>query len=147
MPAPFVPLAAAGVLLAVLASPAIAASDPPVAAPIAARLSGGEEVPPADTDGTGSFAGRFNDTLDQLCYVLTVERLAHPTAAHIHAGAAGENGPPVVTLRAPTAGTTGACATLTAELAIKLSQHPERYYVNVHDTAHPNGAVRGQLGR
>jgi len=26
-----------------------------------------------------------------------------------------------------------------------IRQHPADYYVNIHDTAHPNGAARGQL--
>lgn len=147
MSSPFVLLAAAGALLAALSPLQAAAGDPPVAAPIHARLSGGDEIPPADADGAGSLEARFNETLDQLCYVLKVDRIDQPTAAHIHAGVLGENGPPVVTLLAPANGTAQACATLTAELAIKLSQHPERYYVNVHNAAHPNGAVRGQLGR
>jgi len=28
-----------------------------------------------------------------------------------------------------------------------IRQHPERYYVNVHDTLHQDGAARGQLSK
>lgn len=142
MPRHPVPLAAAGALLLGLAvSPPLRAeaSDPPVAAPLHAVLAG--------AGGSGSFEARFNDTLDQLCYVLKVDGVAQARAARIHLGAAGENGAPVVTLQTPAQGTAQACATVTAELAIRLNQHPERFYVAVTSTAGPNGAVRGQLER
>ena len=124
-----------------------AADLPPMAAKLSAVLAGKAEVPPGDEDGSGSFKAWLNDTHDQLCYELKVDRIEQATAAHIHAGAAGRNGAPVVTLDPPANGVANGCATVTAELAIKLTQHPENYYVNVHNAAHPGGAVRGQLER
>lgn len=142
MPGHPVPLAAAGaLLLGLAASTPLRAeeSDPPVAAPLHAVLTGEE--------GSGSFEAWFNDTLDQLCYVFKVDGLAQARSAQIRAGVAGENGAPVATLQIPAQGTAQACATLTAELAIRLNQHPERFYVAVTSATRPNGAVRGQLGR
>ncbi len=67
-----------------------------------------------------------------------------PTAAHIHSGFAGENGPIVITLEAGTgAGSfvspTGAVAQSVTGL---LSGN---YYFNVHSSGNPGGEVRGQL--
>jgi hypothetical protein len=108
-------------------------------------LTGAAEVPPADADGTGSFTATLNPGHDQLCYELKVDKIEAATAAHIHEGAVGQNGGPVVTLQAPKNGASKACAAVANDLAMKLMQNPENYYVNVHNAPHPNGAVRGQL--
>ncbi len=124
-----------------------AAAEAGETAPLLARLNGTAEVPSADEDGTGTFKATLNDTHDQLCYELKVDKIDQANAAHIHEGAVGKNGAPVVMLQAPANGVANGCATVTADLAIKLTQHPEAYYVNVHNAAYPNGALRGQLGR
>ena len=46
-----------------------------------------------------------------LCYVLTVDKVGTPVAAHIHEGAAGTNGPVVVNLAAPADGNAADCLT------------------------------------
>ncbi len=46
-----------------------------------------------------------------LCYVLTVDRIATATAAHIHEGAPGTNGPVVANLGAPADGNAADCLT------------------------------------
>lgn len=146
------PFAVAGTLLALwVIAPQRAGAQPgasePAAATLSATLTGAAEVPPGDPNATGTFSATLNDTHDQLCYELTVTRADTPTAAHIHEGVAGKAGSPVVPLQAPASGIAKACATVTAELAIRLTQHPENYYVNVHNAAFPTGAVRGQLTR
>ena len=88
-----------------------------------------------------------------LCYVLTVEKLDGTiTAAHIHEGAAGTNGPVVATLAAPGDGNAADCLTegeagkfAEGQTVQEILQNPGSYYVNVHTSKHPNGAVRGQL--
>jgi len=66
--------------------------------------------------------------------------------AHIHKGAAGVNGPIVVTLNTPDKnGTSTACADIDPALAKDILANPQGYYVNVHNADFPNGAARGQL--
>jgi hypothetical protein len=86
---------------------------------------------------------------NQLCYKLTVSGFKLPaTAAHIHAGKAGKNGPIVVPFPKPPAanGKSSGCTTVKSSLPKAITGHPTSYYVNVHSTAYPGGAVRGQVG-
>jgi hypothetical protein len=116
-------------------------------AKLTASLTGPVEVPPGDPDGAGSFTATLNPGHDQLCYELKVDKIDAANAAHIHEAPTGQAGPPVVALEAPASGTSKACVAVAGELATKLMQHPENYYVNVHNAAFPNGAVRGQLSK
>ncbi len=112
------------------------------------ELGGTAEVPgPGDPDGRGfaeiSVVGRF----DRLCYELTVFDIEPATAAHIHRGAAGAVGPPVVVLNAPSDGESSGCMRLDSGLASEIERNPQGFYVNVHNAAFPAGAIRGQLRR
>ncbi len=101
-----------------------------------------------DPDGHGSFTAIVDD--GQLCFGITVANLDQPTAAHIHSARRNQNGAVVVPLTQPTAGDPGAssgCVTIDPALAQAILKNPHKYYANVHTTAFPNGAVRGQLGR
>jgi hypothetical protein len=92
-----------------------------------------------------------------LCYVLTVQGIEPATAAHIHTGEAGENGPVVANLAAPADGNAADCLTEgevgpgttpkfpTGETVAAILANPEGYYVNVHNADYPGGAIRGQL--
>lgn len=66
-----------------------------------AHLSGSEEVPPNDSSATGQAVIRVNRSGDSLHYRLIASNIQNVVAAHIHLGAAGENGPPVVFLFGP----------------------------------------------
>ena len=126
-------------------------------------LRGVQEVPgPGDPDGTGTARITIDPALAsglQLCYDLSVSNITLPAAAaHIHEGPIGVAGPVVVTLGTPNAsGVAVGCAadgdfnlansgdaTIAALLA-DIVANPGRYYVNVHTTDFPGGAVRGQL--
>ncbi len=120
-----------------------------------ARLNGRNEIGPdgrrgaGDPDGRGGFTALVAN--DQLCFGLTVDNLDAPVAAHIHRGKPRENGPIVVSLTAPSSGDPGASSGCvppdggnTAVLQ-EILKHSNRFYVNVHTGAFPNGAVRGQL--
>lgn len=113
---------------------------------LAADLSGAAEVPgPGDADGGGIFRARLDPKRELMCYELTVTAVATSNAAHIHRGGASEQGPPVVTLDAPADGETRACVTVPADLVGEITGEPGAFYVNVHNSVHPAGAVRGQL--
>src|SRR5215204_2216883 len=119
------------------------------------QLSGAAEVCPT-APGTcgGPGTGTATITIDRnartLCYAITTSNVALPlVAAHIHVAPVGEAGDVVIPLftqpvNAATVGPT--CLTdLDKNLLKAIIRNPENYYVNVHNTPFPNGAVRGQL--
>lgn len=115
-------------------------------APRVTTLSGAEEVPPADPDGTGFATITLNVGQQRVCWDLTVADIAPATASHIHAAPAGVNGGVVVPLSPPTTGSSSGCALdVDPTLIQAIIDHPELYYVNVHNAEFPGGAVRGQL--
>jgi hypothetical protein len=112
-------------------------------------LTGAAEVGGGDPDGSGTALIGFSPGSSEICFTIDVKNLATPTAAHIHHGAVGVNGPIVVALTAPSDGNGSSigCVTVDGTLLKDIMQHPEDYYVNVHTTEYPGGAIRGQLGR
>jgi hypothetical protein len=114
--------------------------------PVSVQMTGAAERPgPGDPDGTGTAEFRINPGQAQVCYTLTVSSIEPATAAHIHRAPPTSAGPVVVPLTAPTSGTSSGCAPVTRALARELIQNPGAFYVNVHNTPFPGGAVRGQL--
>jgi hypothetical protein len=109
-----------------------------------ATLTGGEEVPPVETSGTGSADVTWNSESKELTWTIEFSGLSGPaTAAHFHGRAApGVNAGPIITiedLESPSEGS----ATLTDEQAAQLADG--QWYVNVHTEAHPDGEIRGQV--
>jgi len=113
-----------------------------------AKLTGAAEVPgPGDPDGSGTMQLTINPDKGEVCYDLTVAKIEEATAAHIHEGAAGKEGPVKVPLDAPKPGSAKGCKTADAAVVKAIMQNPADYYVNVHNAAFPKGAVRGQLAK
>ena len=57
------------------------------------------------------------------------------------------NGPVVVPFQAPAAsGNSDGCAQAQAAIIDEILGNPSNFYVNVHTTEHPAGAMRAQLG-
>ena len=113
---------------------------------LVATMTGSAEPGGGDRDGRG--AAYVLVTSTKICYGLVVNSLVKPTAAHIHRGRTGVNGPIVLPLRAPATGNhgqSGGCLSGTPTLRSQLKSTPTQFYVNVHNTAFPNGAIRGQL--
>ncbi len=82
---------------------------------------------------------------NKLCYNLTVSGLKNVTAAHIHQGKVGVNGPVVVPFKIPGDGPANKCVLIKPELFKSIMQNPSSYYVNVHTKEYPMGIIRGQL--
>jgi hypothetical protein len=132
---------AAGALLAGCASSSAPRAN------LAATLTGLQEVPgPGDPDGTGTAEVDVDPAAGRLCWNLYVRQIDAATAAHIHHGAAGAAGPPVVTLTTPGAdGHSEGCLPVDEILGRRIAVQGYQFYVNVHTAAFPGGAVRGQL--
>jgi hypothetical protein len=111
-----------------------------------AQLSGAREVPPR-AGGYGAFSAVVVAP-NRLCYSYEVHGIGRPVGAHIHRGASRVNGPIVITLRTPASGApgwAGGCVVSTSTLLTQIRTSPSAYYVNVHTSVYPGGAVRGQL--
>lgn len=98
-----------------------------------------------DLEGSGLASIRINPGQGQVCYTLTAQMIGPATAAHIHEGPFGGNGPVVVEFDPPTSGTSSGCVAVGKELAKEIILEPSDYYVVVHNGEFPAGALRGQL--
>ena len=113
-----------------------------------AKLTGAAEVPgPGAADGGGTVQVTLNPDKNEVCYELSVTKLDDATAAHIHEGAVGKDGPVKVGLDAPKGGSAKGCKTADAAVVKEIMANPANYYVNVHNATYPKGAVRGQLSK
>jgi subtilisin family serine protease/subtilisin-like proprotein convertase family protein len=105
------------------------------------ELTGANEVPPNGSTASGFGTFVYNVANRQLNYSIETSGLT-ATAAHIHDGAAGVNGPiahPLDHTSNPMQGVW----TLTTTEAGKLAN--AGLYVNVHTAAFPGGEIRGQI--
>jgi hypothetical protein len=113
------------------------------AATVHVKLTGSHEVPAVKTMARGS--GVIEVAADGTVSGKVTTRGIKGTMAHIHEGAPGKEGPPIIAL-AP-----GPNGTWVVPAGSKLSadQYKEflagGLYVNVHSAAHPGGEIRGQL--
>jgi hypothetical protein len=113
---------------------------------LTATLTGYQAVPgPGDLDGTGTAQVRLDPHSMQVCWQLAARGIDPATAAHIHRGEAGSVGPPVVALTPPLPERSEGCAPADAPLLAEMRARPHAFYVNVHNAAFPQSAIRGQL--
>jgi hypothetical protein len=114
-------------------------------------LTGAAEVPgPGDPDGTGTATITLDPGKQMVCWEIHVSGITLPaSAAHIHfinpeTGFGGV----LVGLSAPDAtGHASGCTTTTRENIVNIISNPDGYYVNVHNSDYPAGALRGDLFR
>jgi hypothetical protein len=124
-----------------------------------ASLTGDEEVPPADDNGSGRAVINVNVRERRVCFDLSWRRIASPTRSHIHEGRRGVNGDIVVTLfengtdpdfvPLPDSirSVQGCTGGLQRALLRDIRDNPRQFYVNIHNATFPGGAIRGQLHR
>jgi len=121
----------------------------PAANPVSAftvALNNTSEFPgPGEVGGTGEATITINSATGQVCANITTVGIGQMTAMHIHPGGVGVANPPVVDF-AVTSGTAVAkCVMSTPLQAAAIIAAPASFYMNAHDAAFPNGAIRGQL--
>ena len=127
------------ILLLLLAFMTLTAS----AQSFSALLTGPAEVPgPGDADGTGLAVVTISGTT--VTYTVFHQGIGTPTLAHIHRGAAGTAQPPVVDFNINTL-LNGSVTGVSQALIDEIRANPSGFYVNVHTTEFPGGAIRGQL--
>lgn len=148
-----------GLLVAAVAFAVPVFASAQVAPQWSAALTGGHEVPATASNATGTFTATLDEAAGTLTWSLSVPSIASATAAHIHSGAAGTNGPVVVDLfAAPTSGPTNAIGvsgtTRSADVLGPLAGNfpgliaavkGGTAYVNVHTSAYPGGEIRAQI--
>ena len=110
-----------------------------------AEMNGANEPGGGDPDGSGLARIEINDVTNSVCTDLEIRQIGVVTAAHIHRGGPGMNGPPVVTLDAPDDNDSDDCDTVDDALIDEIRNNPGGFYVNVHTADFPNGAIRGPL--
>ena len=101
-----------------------------------------------DPDGIGKALITLDADLRFVCWSLTASNITLPaTASHIHKAAAGVAGPIALGLTAPGAnGSSSGCAEdVDRALILEMLESPTSFYVNVHTTDHPPGAIRAQF--
>ncbi|HUR85569.1 MAG TPA: CHRD domain-containing protein [Solirubrobacteraceae bacterium] len=111
-------------------------------------MTGKAEKPAGDPDGSG--VATLTLTSKRVCYSITVKKAGTTFAAgHIHTGARGKTGDPIIPLFSTSkkvkAGKLTGCATAKAADINKVKAKPANYYVNIHNAAFAPGALRGQL--
>jgi hypothetical protein len=109
-----------------------------------ARVTGGKGIMTA-ASATGTITVSSNG---QVCYSIKTSGLTGIVEAHIHVGALGTDGADVVTI--PIRGLNSKakmapCVNTKERVANAILANPAGYYLNVHTSAFPDGAVRGQL--
>lgn len=111
-----------------------------------ANLTGAQEVGPGDPDGSATAEVTVTDEFNQICYdVKDIRNIDTITGMHIHRGRAGTNGPVVLTLTKSNEGSWKGCKGRAEWLEDSIERNFSNYYVNIHTTAYPDGAIRGQL--
>jgi hypothetical protein len=98
----------------------------------------------AGEDASADFGAEFDYKEGKMCYFLEMDGLKDFTAAHIHKGPIGEDGPPVLTLELSKDGQ-DVCVSADVAVMKEIAASPAEYYVNLHTKRFPDGAVRGQL--
>jgi hypothetical protein len=107
------------------------------------RLEGSQEVPPVTTTAYGT--ADVNIMPDRSVKVNVSVVGMTPTAAHIHEGAAGANGPVIVPFTKMGENSFAAPDGAKLTEAQYASYKAGNLYINVHSAKNPGGEVRAQI--
>jgi hypothetical protein len=128
-----------------------------------ATLSGKDEVPPTESNSTGTAKFQVNENNSQVSYWVNITGIKKVNEAHIHNGTAGENGDIVATLskgksakgndRPPQIGFAGNITKDDLQGPLKGKEISDLVtlmsdggaYANVHTDKYSKGAIRGQI--
>jgi hypothetical protein len=128
-----------------------------------ATLSGSDEVPPTESNSTGTAKFQVNDNNSQVSYWVNITGIMKVNQAHIHNGTSGVNGDIVATLskgksakgddRPPQIGFAGNITKDDLQGPLKGKEISDLItlmsdggaYANVHTDKYPKGAIRGQI--
>ena len=120
-----------------------------------ADLQGHQENPPVSTGGSGSGIAVISADGSTVTYLVTYSGLSGTlNAAHIHTGAVGTNGGVILPLTAGASPMTGtltsanfsASGSVTTFAQAVAAIRAGTTYFNLHTSANPGGALRGQIG-
>ncbi len=113
-------------------------------------LTGAEEVPQNDSAALGFATYNLSADLSTLDYHLAVQAIDGVTAAHLHLGWPGQNGPVAHPLYLggppPLDDDSPVNGLLALDAQDVLDLWSGIYYTNVHTAANPPGEIRGQVG-
>jgi hypothetical protein len=137
------------VLMALAATLVLAAPAAAKVKKLEASLSGANEMPAADPDGSGTARLSLDAAKKKVCFTIKVHKVGSVAAAHIHKGGKNVASGDIVLpfFNGPKSGTKfhGCVKNVKKSLIKALLKHPRGYYVNVHTGDFPAGAIRGQL--
>jgi hypothetical protein len=107
------------------------------------KLNGAEETPPVTTSASGN--GTISIAADKSVSGTIKTAGMDGTVAHIHVGAPGQSGPPIITLSKSADGvwSVPAGSKLTDEQYASFKAG--NLYVNIHSAEHKPGEIRAQL--
>jgi hypothetical protein len=120
-------------------------------------MTGAQEVPPADPDGSAKADLTIDAVNGVVCFDIKLDAVGTPNRGHIHFAPPGTNGGIVVPFFELAAtpgdarndalekGRLEDCVSGDPAVLAAIIASPHLYYVNVHNSRFPGGAVRGQL--
>jgi CHRD domain-containing protein len=121
----------------------VAFSGSALAVDVSVKLTGAEETPPVTTSASGT--GTIKIAADKSVTGTIKTTGIDGTVAHIHVGAPGQSGPPIITLNKEAGGVwsvpEGSKLTDEQYASFKAGN----LYVNVHSAEHKPGEIRAQL--
>ena len=115
-----------------------------------AKLSGKDEVPPVNTQATGTAQLQLSSDGKELNYDLSTTNLQGFMMAHIHQGKSGENGQPITTPlqmgkgKITSSDLQGSLAGKQISDLVDIMKNGGAY-VNIHTQQNQNGEIRGQI--